>query len=320
MTAPRKPQPIDWKSTLVVLGVCVVRGGNQVALKFALRALAPFWAAVGRMLVGLTTVGLWTRLRSIVLMPGPGERKALFNLGILFTLQIGLMHYGADWTSPAYATVLMNSNPVFANLLAHFVVPEDRLSWRRIAGLAIAFAGICVVFLGRPEARLAPSPIAGNLLLVLSSALVGVRTVYTQQVVQRIQPEKAAFWQMVISLPLFAVLGLFAADGEREPLSWIPVSAVVYQGMIVAGIGFTIWAHLLRRHSPGGLAFFNFTVPFFGVGLSAWLLSEAVTPRLIVGVAAVVAGIALATRRAALASGSQQLGLGTAESELSIRE
>ena len=302
-------KPIGWKPALTVLSVNLVRGGNQVALKFALTALAPFWTAFGRMSFGALSVGAWAAIRGISLTPQRREWPALLSLGVIFVVQISLMHYGADYTSPAYATVLMNTNPIFANLLAHYVVPGDRLSWSRVGGLAVAFGGICGIFLGRPDSRLAPNPIMGNLLLLASASLVGARTVYMQRVVQRIEPEKTAFWQMVISLPFFLAGTLFDGASSREALGWIPIVAIMYQGIIVGGAGFTVWAHLLRHHSPGALTMFTFTVPVFGVALSAWLFSEAVTLRLILGVAAVVSGIVLATRLSHPRLGAQPLGL-----------
>ena len=309
MSEARKIRPIGWKSALTVLSINLVRGGNQVALKFALTALPPFWTAFGRMSCGALSVGAWAAFRGISLTPQRREWPGLLSLGLMFAVQIALMHHGADYTSPAYATVLMNTNPLFANLLAHYVVPGDRLSWSRVAGLAVAFSGICAIFLGRPESRLASSPVIGNSLLLISAALVATRTIYTQRLVQRIQPEKTAFWQMVISLPFFLAGTLFGDPGSRESLGWIPIAAVMYQGVIVGGAGFTVWAYLLRNHSPGALTMFTFTVPVFGIGLSAWLFSEALTPRLILGVAAVVSGIVVATRLSRPRLAAQPLGL-----------
>jgi drug/metabolite transporter (DMT)-like permease len=44
------------------------------------------------------------------------------------------------------------------------------------------------------------------------------------------------------------------------------------------------------------LSVFSFSIPIFGILLSAWLLSEQLTPRLFFGVAAVLTGIYLASR------------------------
>ena len=109
-------KPIGWKPALTVLGVNLVRGGNQVALKFALTALPPFWTAFGRMSFGALSVGAWAAIRGISLTPRRREWPALLSLGVIFAVQIALMHFGADYTSPAYATVLMNTNPIFANI------------------------------------------------------------------------------------------------------------------------------------------------------------------------------------------------------------
>ncbi len=292
-------QSIGGRSSLLALLVCSLRGGNQVALKFALRSFSPMWTAFGRMLVSAFAVGGWSELRGIALAPLAAEWRPLWNLSLLLVVQISVLHYGADLTSPAYAVVLMNSNPIFANLIAHFFVPEDRLSRLRVLGLGVAFGGICVVFLGQPDARLAPNPTVGNLLVVVAAFTAAARTVYVQHLVQTIDPPKAVLWQTVFSLPLFFVGALLAGGGPREPMHWAPVAGILYQGIVVGAVSLLVWVYLLRKHSPGALTVFSFSVPMFGMLLSAWLHSEAVTPRLILGVIAVISGISLATRRRA---------------------
>jgi drug/metabolite transporter (DMT)-like permease len=191
--------------------------------------------------------------------------------------------------------VLINTNPLFANLIAHFVVPEDRLSPQRALGLGIAFCGVCGVFLGRPDPGLAPNPLLGNLLIALSGAMVAGRTVYIQRLVQQMDPAKALFWQMAASTPLFAVGAWALGDSTvREPLSWKPVAAVGYQGVFVSGLALILWVHLLKRHTPGGVSVFSFATPIAGLLLSAWMFDEALTPRLMLGLAAVLTGVALA--------------------------
>jgi drug/metabolite transporter (DMT)-like permease len=248
------------------------------------------------MLVGLLTVGLWARARGIPLKPHRGEWRSLAQLSLIFVVQIGLLHAGADFTSPAYAVVLMNSNPVFANLVAHFVVPEDRLSPSRLLGLGIAFSGVAAVFWGRSHMALAPNPGLGNALIVASAVGVGWRTVYTQRLVQRIEPTKTAFWQMALSAPCFGLAEWLVTPTPRGPVTWPSVWGLLYQGIVVSGVAFVAWIVLLRRHSPGRLTVFSFTVPLFGVVLSHLLFGEAVTPRLVIGVMAVVVGIAMASR------------------------
>jgi drug/metabolite transporter (DMT)-like permease len=166
----------------------------------------------------------------------------------------------------------------------------------RLTGLGLAFAGICVVFLGRPDPSLAPNPALGNSLMLIAAVTAAVRTVYTQRLVQWIEPTKTVYWQTLLSLPCFLLGTFFEPEVARGPLTWVPVAGVLYQGLAVGAAGLILWAYLLRKHSPGALSVFSFSIPIFGILLSAWLLSEQLTPRLFFGVAAVLTGIYLASR------------------------
>lgn len=249
------------------------------------------------MTVSCLTVGLWSWSRGYGLIPERSEVPRLAWLAALFTVQIAILHTGADLTSPAYAVVLVNMNPIVANLIAPFFVPQDKLSTTRVLGLLLAFSGIAWVFLGTPDPDLAPNPTLGNLLMLLSASLVAARTVYIQRLVQRMQPEKAVFWQMAASLPAFLAGGaIFKGVGERVALDWQPICAMLYQGLLVGGVGLLLWIYLLRKHTPGTVSVFSFVTPFSGVFISSIVFGEEITARLLTGAAAVLIGIFLATR------------------------
>ena len=72
--------------------------------------------------------------------------------------------------------------------------------------------------------------------------------------------------------------------------------ALLYQGVVIAGVCFVGWTMLLKHHSPGTLSMFGFTAPLFGIFLSALFFGEAITARLWIGLVAVTAGILLVTR------------------------
>jgi drug/metabolite transporter (DMT)-like permease len=275
--------------------VSAMWGGNVVALKLGLTAFAPFWSAFWRMALGVAALGAYAWSERVPLKPRAGETGRLALLGALFTVQISLLNIGTSLTSPAYAVVLLNSHPIFANLAGHFVEFEPRLNRLRILGLALAFGGVCVVAMGKPPARLAPQPLLGNALLIGSAMLLGVRGVYTRGLVQSIEPTRALLWQVLFSLPAFLLLGAIFEAPLSGPLRWQPVLAIAYQGVIVAGLCFIAWTTLLRRHSAGTLSMFAFTVPFFGMALSALLFGEELGPRLLLGAAAVTAAILIVT-------------------------
>ena len=286
---------VELKTALAALAISALWGGNVVALKVGLGTFPPFWSAFWRMLTGLPVIAGWARVLGSPLKPASGEWKWLMALGAVFAVQISVLNLGVNLTSAAYAVVLMNSNPVFTNLIAHFFVPGDKLSRTRALGLAIAFAGICFAFLGEPEPRLASNPLLGNTLATLTAMIFGARMVFTQRLVQRIEPLRAIFWQIAFSIPCFLLAATLLEEPLRRPLAAPPVLAVLYQGVIVAGGCFVVWVRLLRKTPPGVLSVFAFPTPIFGVIASAFIFSEKLAPELMAGVAAVAAGILIVT-------------------------
>lgn len=284
-------EPIGLAAALEALFVSAIRGGNQVALKFTLQSFTPFASAAGRMLLGSLVLSAWMKARGQRLLPEEGEIRRLLVLGLLFTVQIAILHHGADLTSPAYAVVMMNTNPIWASLLSHFFVPGDHLTPRRAVALCAAFAGILLVFLAQESSDLAPRPVMGNLLLLVSASMVAARTVYLQRVVQTVAPARAALWQMGLSVPCFAAGAGVESGFFRPPVAWPAVTGMLYQGVIVAGVGFSMWAHLLRRHSPAALSAFNFLVPFVGLFWAALLFGEELSSRLLLGLLVVSTAI-----------------------------
>ena len=102
---------------------------------------------------------------------------------------------------------------------------------------------------------------------------------------------------MRAGLPLFAAVWASEETLALENLSWRPVVGILYQGLVVAGVGFMVNSWLMKRHSPTMVASFNFVSPVAGVALSVWLLDEALRVELLAGLVLVAAGLALITRR-----------------------
>ncbi|MBM3794417.1 MAG: DMT family transporter [Acidobacteria bacterium] len=298
------PQPIGLRSALLAVAVSILWGGNVVSIRAGVDSVPPLWSAFWRMLVGVLFVSAWTLHRRVPLRPAPGELTPLLWLGALFTMQIALLNKASEMTSPAYGVVILNAYAIFANLTGHFAgryfpaVSETRLSLVRALGLALALAGIAMLAFGRPDRALAPRPLLGNALMVISSFLLGVRQVYTRWLVQRVHPARSVVWQMLLSVPLFLVVAAVSEPPvvAARGLTWQAVAAILNQGVIVAGICFIVWAELLRHHSAGTLSMFSFLVPICGIALSSWIFGESLPAGLFFGTLLVLAGVAMVIR------------------------
>lgn len=270
-------------------------GLNIVGIKVALATFPPIWSAFWRLLLGWPVLLIWARLSGVRLRPEKGETKPLVILGVFFAIQIIMLNISVDWTSAAFASVLLNAAPVFINVIAHFYVPGDMLSRQRVLGLSLAFGGVAIALLGHPDQEQAVHPFAGNVLAVATAAVIGGRMVYTQRLVQTIDVIRTVFWQVGFSLPVFLVCAVATEPMMVGPLTVGPLLAWLYCSFGVVGVAFILWARLLQTNSPGLLSVFVFPTPIFGVLFSTFIFAHRPPPELLVGLVAVALGILLVT-------------------------
>lgn len=286
---------LDLRGALIALALAALWGGNPVAVKIGLADAPPLRLAGLRFLLGgacILAYALWTR-RAGLLRLRPGEPRTMASLGLLFAAQIGLMNYGTDLTTAAHSAVLLNTYAVHTVLLAHFFIPGDRLTVRKVAGVLVAYAGI-VVLVG-PGAGGDRATLVGDVVVALSALLLGERMVYTARAVQRVDPVKLLLAQSVIGSACFFLVSAWWESDRPTRYTLSLAAALGYQGVVVAGFNFLVNAWLLQRYQASGLATISLSSPIFGVVLAALVAGDALTGALLLAAAMVAAGVGLAS-------------------------
>jgi len=275
--------------------VSILWGANPVAIKLGLEDAPPIRLAWMRFLVGGVVIGLWAWVtgRFGGFRMKRSEWRPLVFLGLLFTLQIGSMNIGTSLTSAAHSAILLNLYAVHTVVLAHFLIPGDRLTLRKLAGVLIAYAGIILLF-ARQIGRGAPT-LLGDAIMVVSAFVLAERTVYLAGAVRRFDPVKLLLSQALIGTTIFVVVSLVF---EPSPTRWTGrlATSIAYQGVLIAGFNFVVNLWLLRRYRPSALAAFFLTQPIFGVVAAALVTGDPLTPDLLLASLAVAVGIGLTSR------------------------
>lgn len=270
-------------------------GGNTVAIKLGLLDAPPLRLAWMRFLLGGAVIALWGagsgRLAGATLPRH--EWGPLLVLGLIFTAQIGLMNVGTSLTTAAHATVVQNLYAVHTVVLAHFLIPGDRLTPRRLAGALVAYGGVVLLFTGDRAGT--GASLLGDALLFVSALLLAERQIYLARAVRRFEPVKLLLAQATIGTALFM---LSSSLLEPEPTRWTLRLALslLYQGALIAGFGFIVNLWLLARYRPSVLAALFLTQPIFGVLVAALVAGDPLTLQLLAACAAVAAGIGLSSR------------------------
>ncbi len=296
-TPTRAAVAVPMQAIAIALLIHVLWGANPVAVKYSLLVFPPLWTAFFRFVIAIVCVAIWAKMIGVNIWPARHEWRALLFIGVMFTVQIAAMNIGFDLTSGSMGAVLIATNPIFAALFAHFLLAGDRLSVLKATGLLVAFAGTALVLMGASgDPQLAHGP-WGNVILLMSACLLGGRLIVSAKVLQKIDGARVVLWQMILSLPLFALGGFLFESIRWDAMAWEPLAGLAYQGVIVAGLGFSVSFYLMARYTPSVIVSFNFVSPIAGVLLSAWLLGDVISGNLWMGLLLVAAGLYLIARR-----------------------
>jgi drug/metabolite transporter (DMT)-like permease len=289
---------LDAGAVTMVLLLSALWGGNTVAVKIGVLDSPPLMLAALRFVIGGTCVvawGLWTRAAFRL---EPGEWRPLLGLGLLFATQLGLLNVGVWLSTAGHAAVLLNAYPVHIVLLAHFLVPGDRLTAPKLGGVLLGYGGVLTLFSGQLWAAAEPgsTTLLGDVVLSVSALLLALRQVVLNRQLQRIHPLKPLLAQVVVGTPLFLLLS-WGLESQPTVATWRLAGSLFYQGVVIAGFNFIANMYLLKAYRPSALAAFALTTPLFGVLATALVIGEPIGWRLAAAALLVAGGVAAATVR-----------------------
>lgn len=289
---------IPARAVLLALVIHTLWGANPVAVKIGLEVFPPLWSGCLRFALGSACVVVWARMMRVSLWPPREEWPVHLGLTLIFTAQIALMNFGFGATTAANSAVLIATNPLFGVFFAHWWVPGDRLTPGRLLGVLVAFAGAALVLTrGAVSSVSMGATHYGDLLVLASACVLGMRLALCGRLLRTVNEIRLTLWQMLLSVPLFLIGGLAFEAVRLENLGWAPIAGILYQGIVIAGLGFSVQYYLLRRYKPSVMISFNFVAPVAGVALGMWILDEHLTAALLGGMALVALGITLIARK-----------------------
>jgi drug/metabolite transporter (DMT)-like permease len=298
--------PLSLGTIAYIVFLCALWGGNMVAMKVGLQGVPPMAAAGFRFLLASISVLVFAFIRRARLIVDPGLWPHLLALSALFVVQHAIFFLGLKLTSASRSSVFMFTQPVYTVLLAHLLVPGERLTPARAGGILLSLAGLLVVF-GERLAGGSWAMLMGDGLVTAAAMGWALQSVYMKHLVSRTDPFVLTLYQMAIGFPCFFLANRAFEARLVSAVDARIVLAFLYQGSIIAGLTFVAWTALIRRHQIGQLSAFIFLTPLFGVFLSWLLLGDPITLPLLAGLGLVAGGIALVNRPASFQRARSEL-------------
>src|SRR5262245_63992765 len=240
-----------------LLAVTVIWGFNFAVVKTGLGIMPPIaFVALRFAVVGLMLLP-WLRW--------PPRR--LLDL-VLLSVILGVVHFSLMFTGMrgldvATASIAIQMQVPFAAILAAIFFGET-LHWRRLTGMAIAFAGV-VLIAGEPR-------LSGNLLplfeVIAAACFWAGATIQIKRIGDDVDVLALNGWVALLAAPQLALLSWLTEDGQLAAIAgadWRLWLSVAFQALLVTIFGYSVWHRLMRRFSVNQVMPFTLLVPLFGV-------------------------------------------------------
>lgn len=230
-----------------------------------------------------------------VFAPLRAEPRPLLVLGLTQTTLHYLFFYiGLAHTTGVKGSIMVGSTTFFSVILAHFLYPNDRLSFRRAIGCALGFAGVIGVNLNRAGLDLEVS-FLGEGFVAIAAFFLSASSIYGKRLSQRM--DVIAMTGHQLTLGGLILLGAGYICGGRLSGFTVPSTILLAYLVILSSAAFVLWSVLLKHNRVGVVAVYSFLIPIFGAALSALFLGEPILEfRYLAALALVCGGIWLVNR------------------------
>ena len=279
--------PVEW-SLLASIGL--MWGSSFVFIAEGLEAFRPGLVAFLRLALGTVAVALVPKARRRV------ERQDWPRLAVLgfvwMAIPLTLFPVAQLWITSSLAGMINGAMPLFSALFAAMLLRRAPRGVQ-VAGLLVGFTGVALITL--PRAGAGPEVLLGAGLVLFATVLYGLAANLAVPLQQKYGSLPVVFRAQLTALVVLTPVAAFSLPGST--FRWPSAAAMVALGLFGSGLAFVAMATLVGRAGATRGAVAIYFIPVVATILGVTLRSERVEPIQLAGVALVLVGAWLTSRR-----------------------
>ena len=285
----RAPSANVWLALGIVY---VVWGSTYLAIAIAVQTLPPlFYSGVRFAIAGLILAG-WLALRGVDLRISRRELGGAAAVGMLMLAGGNGLVSLAERTVPSgVAALIVASIPLW--IVVYRMIAGERVGRDLLAGVLLGLVGVAVLVVpGGLNGTVDP---VGALMLFGATLSWALGTFLSP----RLETPRNALVSTAYQMLAGGVVLLVAAVGNGEvaqldPATFSARSLIAFAYLVVFGslVAYTAYTWLLQNASVSLVSTYAFVNPVVAVVLGALILSEPITPTIVVGAAVIVVAVA----------------------------
>ncbi len=268
----------------------LIWGLSFLAIKDVMGTIPIFSLLFARFLLATVLLGLLAFARKVIRLP-KRELATLAGLSLLSPVGYFLFEtYGVYYTQPSHVSVIIATIPIAVYLIA-LARRQETLTWRRSAGIAIAYAGILIIIgWGKDEAG---ASLLGDVLVLGAVLCAAARTTLIKDALRRVTPLQLTFYQFFFSLFVFGPLALTEGTSWIGQMDALALGELLFLGVLCSAVAFLFMHYALSHLTATQVAVSANLVPVITLVAELGILGTAITLPKSLGMIITLLGVTL---------------------------
>ena len=285
--------PMTLRDWALLFLLSILWGGSFFFAAVAVRELPPLTVVALRTGIAALVLIAVLRLRDEPLPFAKGAVAAFCVMGLLNNLLPFSLLFWAQTTIPSgLASILNATTPIFAIVVAHVLLADERLAMNKAVGILFGFLGV-VVLLGGDVLKGADIATLGMLACLGAAVAYGFAGVYGRRFkAMALSATQVAFGQLAATtVMMLPIVALFDSPWELAPPSWPVVASVLALAIVSTALAYVIFFRILASAGAVNVALVTLLVPVSAILLGSLILDEELALRHYAGMALIGLGL-----------------------------
>jgi drug/metabolite transporter (DMT)-like permease len=273
----------------LLFSLAAIWGASFMFIEIALDDLEPTTLMAGRLLVAsLVLVALMAARGILGRLRRAGWRA--FALGVINSaVPFTLIAWGQQHIDSGVAAIANATVPIWVALRAIWLAQSERASGLRIVGIVLGLVGVAVLAGAQPEVDI--WAVVGTLAVVAAAISYAIASIFLQRATERLDTITLSTATMLGATVALLPFGL--AQAPHDLPGWQAAAAVVALGVAGTGIGILLFMKIISDYGSFRAGLVTYLLPVTALLYGAFLLDEEITAWMVVGLALILAGVAL---------------------------
>lgn len=268
----------------VYILTCLIWSTVWLFIKIAVSDVPPVSFAAMRLIIAILVMVPITIAWRTPLPKNLRDWGMIAGTGILLLgFNYALLNWGMQYISSGLTAVLQAMTPAFALIFGHYLLPDERITPRKAAGLTLGTVGIAVIFWDQLTFG-SNRAFTGSVTVTLGAICVALAYVIVRREGKHLHPSVLTSGQMIAAFVPLMIYG-WTVEGNPFELHWTRSALIAALYLALLGSVLAAWLNywLLARVGAVNLLLMGLIEPIVAILLGSWFLGESINSRALGG-------------------------------------